>query len=114
MKKNWEQLEEFVCQELKELDPYIRRTKGSGNKGEKGDIKFSTNLGLHIECKCYKTKSPFQQKWLDKVNEEIPLHSDKIGIVITENKDGDKIVHFGWQDFFEIYKRSLKRDLNEK
>ncbi|MHA2013319.1 MAG: hypothetical protein ACTSWG_13195 [Candidatus Helarchaeota archaeon] len=108
MKKEWEQFEEFICEELKEFDPYIRRTKGSGNKGEKGDLKFSTNLGLHIECKKRNTKSPFKQEWLDKVNEEIPFHSNKIGIVITENKNKDKIVHLGWRDFFELLKRSLK------
>ena len=109
-KEDWVKLEEFICSELKELDPYIRRTKGSGNCSEKGDIKFSTNLGLHIEAKCYKTKSPFNQNWLDKCNEEIPLHSDKIGIVVTENKDGDKVVHLEWRDFFEIFKRSLEND----
>ena len=104
-KEDWEQLEEFICQELRELDPYIRRTKGSGNSGEKSDIK--TVCGLAIECKQRNTKSPFKQEWLDKVNEEIPLHSDKIGIVVTENKDKDKVVHLVWQDFLEIYKKSL-------
>lgn len=108
MKEKWEQLEEYICQELKELDPHIKRTPGSGNKGCKGDIKFSTNIGLHIEAKCYKTKSPFKQEWLDKCISEIPLHSNKIGIVVTENKNKDKVVHLAWQDFLEIYKNYYK------
>lgn len=110
MKKDWEKLEEWICSELKELDPYIRRTKASGSQGEKGDIK--NNLKLNVEAKCYKTKSPFKQEWLDKCISEIPLHSDKIAIVVTENKDKNKVVHLAWQDFFEIFKRSLKNDKN--
>ena len=101
-KENWYKFQEWIAQELKELDPYTRCTKGSGNGGEKGDVK--NNVGLNIECKCYKTKSPYNQEWLDKVNTEIPLHSDKIGIVITENKNKVKVVHLSWDDFWEMYK----------
>lgn len=105
--EKWQQLEQWICEQLKELDPYIKRTPGSGNKSIKGDIKFSTNLGLNIEAKNRCFKSVFKQEWLDKVNEEIPLHVDKIGIVITENKDGKKVTHLNAEDFLKLYKELI-------
>lgn len=107
-KENWYKLQEFIAKELQELDPHARSTKGSGSQGEKGDIK--NNLGLNIECKCYKIESPFQQKWLNKCVSEIPLHSNKIGIVVTENKNKDKVVHLTWKDFWKIYKEDRQRE----
>ena len=108
MKRNedWYKLQEWIARELKELDPYARSTKASGACGEKGDVRNS--IGLNIEAKCYKIKSPFKQEWLDKCISEIPLHSDKIGIVVTENKNKDKVVHLAWNDFWEIYKNYYK------
>ena len=108
--KKWEQLEQWICEQLRELDPYIKRTPGSGNGGSKGDIKFSTNLGLHIEAKYRNIKSVYNENWLEKTENEIPLHSEKIAIVVTENKDGKKRVHLDAEDFFRVYKRSLKND----
>lgn len=105
--KKWEQLEQWICEQLEDFDPYIKRTPGSGNKGCKGDIKFSTNLGLGIEAKFRNTKSVFKQEWIDKCSEEIPLHSKKIPIIVTENKEGKKIVHLKAEDFFNLYKKYL-------
>lgn len=104
MIENWQKLEQWICEQLKDLDPYIKRTPGSGNKGCKGDIKFSTNLGLHIEAKWRNLKSVFNIDWLKKCEEEIPLHSKKIAVLITENKDGIKIVHLKAEDFFRLFK----------
>jgi len=106
--KKWQQLEEWICEKLKELDPYIRRTKGSGNKGEKGDLKFSTNLGLHIEAKYRDLLSVYNQRWLEKCEEEIPLHVNKIAVVITENKEGKRVAHLDAEDFIELFKRGHK------
>jgi len=105
-KPDWYKFQEWIAKEFQEFDPYARSTKASGARGEKGDVK--NNLGLNVEAKCYKTKSPYNQKWLDKCNSEIPLHSDNIAIVVTENKDKDKVVHLMWEDFWTIYKKEFK------
>lgn len=105
--KDWQKLEMWICDQLKDLDPHVKRTPGSGNGGSKGDIKFSTNIGLHIEAKWRNLKSVFNLDWFTKTEGEIPLHSDKIALLITENKDGDIMAHLRAEDFFEIYKRSL-------
>ena len=105
--KKWQQLEEWICLQLKNIDPYVRRTKGSGNQGEKGDLKFSTNIGLHIEAKQRNLLSVYNQRWLDKCNEEIPLHVNKIALLITENKEGKKVAHLNAEDFFNLFKKGV-------
>lgn len=104
--ENWKKLEYWICEQLKSLDPFIKRTPGSGNKICKGDIKFSTNLGLHIEAKYRNQKSVFNQKWFDKCKKEIPFYSNKIPLLITENLNGIRMVHLEAEDFFRIFKEN--------
>lgn len=101
--KAWEKLEQYICNKLQCLDKHIKRSPGSGNGNCKGDVKFSTNLGLHIEAKQRNLKSVYDEEWLIKCESEIPLHSDKIAIVVTENKEEKKRVHLDADDFFDLY-----------
>lgn len=104
--KEWERLEEWIVHQLKEIDPFVKRSPGSGNKDCKGDLKFSTNIGLHIEAKWRNLKNVFNQDWLTKCQGEIPLHSDKIAVVITENNKGEKVAHLDALDFFNLIKEN--------
>ena len=104
--KDWQKLEDFVCQELKEIDPNTHPTKASGGSTIKGDI--SNNVNLHIECKQRNIKSVYNQEWYSKCQNEVPLHSSKVAIVITENKDKKRMVHLSLEDFLEIYKNYYK------
>lgn len=107
--KAWQKFENLICEYLKELDIYVRPTKGSGNKGEKHDIK--TSCGLACELKLRNTKSVYNEDWMQKIIDEVPLHSDDIPVLITKNKDGKIRVHLDFKDFWEIYKRSLKSEI---
>jgi hypothetical protein len=107
-KEQWYQLQEFVAKNLQEFDPHARSTKASGACGEKGDVK--NNCGLAIECKCYQKKNVWDVDWLTKCESEVPLHADKIAIVVTENKDNKKHVHLTFEDFLELFKRGLKNE----
>ena len=104
--KKWFLLQEWVAEQLKEIDPRARSTKASGACGESGDVK--NKCDLNIECKCYQTRSPWNEEWLEKCEKEIPLHSNKIAIVVTENKNGKRRVHLNAKDFFKIYKEWYK------
>ncbi|MGD2071863.1 MAG: hypothetical protein PVG65_00030 [Candidatus Thorarchaeota archaeon] len=104
--KKWQKLEELIAYICSEVGLYSRPTKGSGNKGEKHDIK--TSCGLAIECKYRNIKSVYNEDWMQKIIEEVPLHSQDIPILVTQNKDNKIRVHLEWNDFWEIYKRSLK------
>lgn len=112
MKKDkWFLLQEWVADAIKEISPYSRSTKASGAVGEKGDVFNSCNL--NIECKCYQKKNVWEIDWLKKANAEIPLHSNKIAIVVTENKKEEKVVHLNADDFFNLYKRLWKLENGE-
>ena len=102
MKKDWIKLEEFILEYIKELDSYAKRCPGSGNKGRKGDL--ATNCGLAIECKDNQClKNAYKETDMQKIIEEVPLHSKDIPILITRNKDKKIRVHLEWEDFWELY-----------
>jgi len=109
MKKDWIKLEELILQNIKEVDQYAKRTPGSGNKGRKGDL--STKCGLAIECKDNQSlKNAYKEVDMIKIIEEVPLHSQDVPILITRNQDKKIRVHMTFEDFWDIYKRSLEND----
>ena len=63
---------------------YARRSKGSGNKGEAGDIG-GQDLAV-VECKKRNTKNiTIKEDTWNKLCKEIPLHSDRFPVYILEN-----------------------------
>lgn len=108
-KEDWEKLEELILSDIQEVDEYAKRTPGSGNKGRTGDI--FTSCGLKIEIKDNQSlKNAYKETDMQKIIEEVPLHSQDIPILITRNKNKKIRVHLEWSDFISIYKRSLKND----
>lgn len=106
--KKWEAFEEYIVGKLKEIDFYCKRTPGSGNKGRKGDIY--TNVGLHIEAKQRNTKSiTVNSDFWKKLNEEIPLHSNKIPVLALENGEGKRWAVLDLDYFLDIYIDYYKR-----
>lgn len=105
----WKKFQDLVADEFKDIDPYARSSKGSGNCGEKGDIKFSC-IDLHIECKDENKINVFQDKYLQKCIEEVPLHSKKLPVLITRNKENKIRVHMDFLDFVKLYKESIEHD----
>ena len=103
--KKWEQLEQYICEQLKEMDPTIRRTPGSGNGHKKGDVTCQTNVGIHVEAKQRNTRNVWKKEWLSKCASEIPLHVEKIPIVVTQDGKEERIVHLKADDFFNLYKK---------
>jgi len=99
--KDWEKLEVYIAERLKEVDPRCKRQKGSGNGMCKGDIK--TNLPLHIECKQRSTKDiKISIETFEKLKSEIPLHCNKLPVLALENKDGKRYAVLELDDFLEI------------
>lgn len=101
-KEKWYKFQEWIAEYFKELDPNARCSKASGARGEAGDV--TNSIGINCEAKCYNKKNVWDVDWLTKCEEEIPLHSNKLAIVVTENKDGQKHVHLKFEDFWKIYK----------
>ena len=100
--KDWQHFEDYIAERLKEIDPFARATKGSGNQNEKCDIKTSCDLGF--ECKQRSTKDiTVKSDVWDKLCNEIPLHSKKIPIYALENKDKKRWVVLDLDDFLDMY-----------
>lgn len=100
--KKWQVFEDYIVEKLKEIDPYCRATIGSGNKGEKCDIK--TDCGLGIEAKQRNTKSvTINNEVWKKLVSEIPLHADRIPMLALENKEGKRWAVLALDDFLNLF-----------
>lgn len=102
--KSWQKLEDYIASRLKEIDSRCRPSKASGgNCSESGDIFFSKNVGLHLEAKDRDLKSVYNEEWLTKCESEIPLHGNKIAVLVTRNNEGKMRVHLDADDFLNLY-----------
>lgn len=100
--EQWKIFETYIVERLKELDNYCSRTPGSGNKGIKGDIR--TSLPIHIECKQRNTADiTVKMDVWEKLNNEIPLHVDKVPVYCLENKDKKRFAVLNLDDFLDIF-----------
>lgn len=99
-------LESWVVGKLEVLDPYARRTRGSGCGNEIGDV---SNKYLYVECKMKHGKEniivEFENEWLH-LERQLPIKTEKIQVVITENKFGKKFVTLNAEDFFDLLKEA--------
>lgn len=97
-------LEIFLSEKLKELGIEARPTKGSGggNSTEIGDIY---NNYFYIEAKQKLTKSnvimDYKKEWLKLIN-DMPIDSQKIPLVVIENKLKEVFIVVKAEDFFNI------------
>lgn len=99
--EKWWRFQEHIAAILREIDPYARSTKGSGNKGEKGDVR---NKYLLIECKDTDKKSvTIKREVWDKLRGELPLHSSKIPMYALEDADYNKWAVLELNDFLQMY-----------
>jgi len=99
-KEEWFQFQEYVAEALKPISPYARSTKGSGNSGELADVK---NDYLLVECKDENKKSVYNEEYMQKIINECPLHSNRVPILCTRNKDNKMRVHLDLDEFFDMY-----------
>jgi Holliday junction resolvase len=102
------ELENYIAEKFKELGfPNAKRSKGSGNQGQLGDI---TNQNLFIvEAKNRNTDSITikEDVWL-KLLSEIPLHSQRLALYILRNKNKQTWAVMDVDDFFTILKGYLE------
>jgi len=102
--KQWKKLEWYVAEKFKDLgDKYARRTKGSGSGNENYDIY--TTFPFAIECKQRNTKNvTINIDVWNKNKANIPLNSDKLPLLVIQNKDKMTFAVLEIDDFFDILK----------
>ena len=100
-------LELYVAGLLKKIFPKARPSNGSGAHGEIGDIAGIT--GLVIECKSRNIKNfVIQKEWWEHLNNEIPIGSPRLPIIVGEDGASTKYAILSREDFVRIYEGYLK------
>jgi hypothetical protein len=96
------ELEHYIAQKFVELGyPNARRSNGSGNKGEAGDI--SGQDLFTVECKNKSTESiTVDAKVWAKLKSEIPLHSKRLPLYVLRNKNKQTWAVMDVNDLFDI------------
>lgn len=100
------QLEFWVCEQMKEIEPNICPTKNSGGSTELEDIK---SRYIMVQCKVDNSHENVIMKIKDwkKLNNALPINSTRLPLFIHQNKEGLKTVTLDAKDFFGILLRSL-------
>lgn len=96
--------EEWVKQELLELYPDSKRTKGSGSVNADGDVQAGP---FEVECKdnpSQKSVSITEATWVHTAS--AARRNGKIPLVVNRNATGD-FVSLRWQDFINIITESI-------
>ena len=102
------ELENYVAEKFIALGyPSARRSNGSGNKGQAGDIS-GQDLFV-VECKNRNTEDiTLKDDVWNKLKNEIPLHSERLPLYILRNKNKKTWCVMDSEDFFTILKGYLE------
>jgi len=97
----WKQFQEYIAIKLRDIDTNTRSTKGSGNKGELGDVN---NKYMIVECKLRNVKSPSidLKTWL-KLNREVPMSSERFPMLALKQKNGYKFAVLDLDQFLDDF-----------
>lgn len=97
-------LELYVSSKFKEIYKHSRPTKASGAHGEAGDINQPYFV---VECKLRNTISAtINRKVWKKIENEVPVGSNRIPLLILANKFNEKFAVMNFEDLFKIFKKS--------
>ena len=95
------ELEQDIANAFEQYGFKARLTKGSGNKGSKGDVQVE-NLFV-IEAKNRNTKDiTVKADIWKKLKSEIPLHSPRVPLYVLRNTNQDTLVVLDLKDFLNI------------
>jgi len=98
------ELEDYIAQKFQEIGyPYAKRSKGSGNQGQLGDITGVKDFV--VECKNRNTQNvTLKQEVWEKFVAEIPLHSKRLPMYVLRNKNQKTWCVMEASDMFTILK----------
>jgi hypothetical protein len=98
------ELEDYIAQKFIDLGyPWAKRSKGSGNKGEAGDISGQDLFTCELKNRNTDSITIKEDVW-QKLKSEIPLHSKRLPLYILRNKNKTTWAVMDVEDMFEIIK----------
>jgi hypothetical protein len=103
-------LENYFLGKMQKVDKRARRTKGSGNTGQAGDVE---NQICVVECKWRDTKDiTIKEDVFKKLLSEVRVGVHKFPVYVLENTNGKRFAVMDLDDWFEnfIYEQYEKVD----
>ena len=102
------ELESYLSEKFKELGfPNAKRSKGSGNQGQLGDITGQDILVVEAKNRNTEDITLKQEVWA-KLKSEIPLHSKRLPMYVLRNKSKQTFCVMDAEDMFTILKGWLE------
>jgi len=104
------ELEHFIAQKFVELGyPNARRSNGSGNKGEAGDISGQDLFTCELKNRNTDSITIKEEVW-KKLKSEIPIHSKRLPLYILRNKNKTTWAVMDVDDLFTILKGWMENE----
>ena len=102
------ELENYIAEKFQELGfPNAKRSKGSGNQGQLGDITGQDILVVEAKNRNTQDITLKEDVW-DKLKAEIPLHSKRLPMYVLRNKNQKTWCVMEASDMFTILKGWLE------
>jgi Holliday junction resolvase len=107
------ELESYLSIKFQELGfPNAKRSKGSGNQGQLGDITGQDILVVEAKNRNTEDITLKQDVW-DKLCAEIPLHSKRLPMYVLRNKNQKTWCVMEAKDMFTILKGWIENKLDK-
>ena len=104
-------LENLVLAYLQELEPNAQLSNNSGAVSGNGDIANSRYF--QIECKVKNTKNiTIKQDVFEKLIKSIPMHINRMPVLVNQNIDKKIYVTIEMKDFFKLAEAYIREDKN--
>ena len=102
------ELENYIAENFKELGfSNACRSNGSGNKGSLGDISGQDILVCEAKNRNTESVTINKEVW-EKLVSCIPLHSNRLPMLVLRNKNKQTFCVMDAEDMFEIIKGYLE------
>ena len=102
------ELENYIAEKFKELGyKNACRSNGSGNKGSLGDISGQDLFICELKNRNTESVTINKEVW-DKLTSSVPLHSNRLPMLVLRNKNKQTWAVMDVDDFFTILKGYLE------
>jgi len=102
------ELENYIAEKFKELGyKNACRSNGSGNKGSLGDISGQDLFICELKNRNTESVTINKEVW-EKLTSSVPLHSNRLPMLVLRNKNKTTWCVMEAEDMFEIIKGYLE------
>lgn len=100
-------LENYILQAVKRFDPKARLSRGSGCGNDIADIQ-SSYLFIEAKKRTNVRNMPIDMDVWQHLLNQMPIKTDKIPVLVTENSEGIKMAHLDFDTFMGLMGKVVK------